>query len=157
MTLDARRVGDAIAAGAADLAGIWRGARREARPEVFPGVIDGILEDFLSRAGEALAAGRDPALVWPETTGVVRVNPKEPFRSVDEIEAEWDLVAEVLAASCEALQADQAASEWLSRAILFARAGARTVHERAAPRGILIVWALSGLSTRSAPRNGARR
>jgi hypothetical protein len=157
LTLDSRRVGDAIAAGAADLAGIWRATRREMRPEVFPGVVDGILVDFLTRAGEALAAGRDPALVWPETTGVVRVDPKAPFRSVDEIEAEWDLVAEVLAASCEALRADTAAAEWLSRAILFARAGARNVQERAAPRGILIVWALSGLSTRNAPRNGARR
>ncbi len=157
MTLGARRVGDAIASGAADLMGIWRATRREARPEAFPGVLDGILEDFLTRAGEALASGKDPALVWPETTGVIRVDPKAPFRSVDEVEAEWDLVAQVLAASCEALEAEREAAEWLSRAILFARAGARSVHERAAPRGILIVWALSGLSTRVALRNGGRR
>ncbi len=157
MTLGSRRVGDAIAAGAADLVGIWRASRREARPQIFPGVLDGILMDFFSRAGEALASGKDPALVWPETTGVIRVDPAAPFRSVDEVEAEWDLVAQVLVASCEALGAEREAAEWLSRVILFARAGARSVHERAAPRGILIVWALSGLSTRVAPRSGARR
>ncbi len=147
MTRSARRAGDAIARAAPDLARIWRGARRQARPQVFPGLIDGIVEDFFARAGEALGDGRDPALVWPQTVGTMRVDPRAIFRSLDEIEVECDLAQEVLASAARALGAGPEATEWLARAVVIARNGARTVHAGLGPPGVVLVWAVSGLAS----------
>ncbi len=157
MTPETRRAGEAIARAAPELARLWRGARRHARADPVPGLIDGIVEDFLARAGEGLAGGRDPALIWPETVGIVRFDPRAAFRSQDEIELEWDLVDRVLSSARTALHADEAA-EWLSRAVLIARNGSRTVHAHAGPPGIVVVWLLSGLGpTPPAGRGGGRR
>lgn len=157
MTPEARRAGEAIAEAAPELARLWRAARRHASADPFPGLIDGIVEDFLARAGEALAGGRDPALVWPETVGIVRFDPRAAFRSQDVIELEWDLVDRVLASARSALHADEA-GEWLSRAVVIARNGSRTLHTRGGPGGIVVVWLLSGLApTPPAARAGGRR
>ncbi len=150
MTLEGGRVGDAIATSAGELVRLWRATRAQARPDVWPGLIDGLVEDFLVRAGEALAQGRDPALVWPSVTGLVRIDPRARDRSRDEIDVEWDVVASVLSAACEALDAGEAAGDWLSRAIVIARAGARTLDAGGGPGGIAVAWSLSGLA-------GARR
>ncbi len=87
MTLEARRAGDAIARSAGDLARVWRAARLQARPDVFPGLLDAVVQDFFARAGELLAAGRDPALVWPSTVGLARLDPRARDRGREEIDA----------------------------------------------------------------------
>lgn len=143
MTLEARRAGDAIARSAGHLARTWRASRMQARSSYFPGLLDGVLEDFLERAGEALAAGRDPALVWPATSGLVRLDPRDLARALATIDAEWDLAAEVLDAACEALDAGEAAAEWFARAIVIARAGSRTLHHGGGPAEIALAWLLS--------------
>ncbi len=148
MTLEARRAGDAIAASAGEVTRVWRSARLQARPGAFPGLLDSVMQDFFTRAGEGLAAGRDPALTWPSTTGVVRLDPNALDRSREEIEAEWDIAATVLASTCVALGAGEAAAEWLERAIVLARTGSRALERRGGPRGILVAWALSGLGAR---------
>jgi len=150
VTLEGRRAGDAIAASAGELVRLWRANRAQARPDVWPGLLDGLAEDFLVRAGDALAEGRDPALVWPSTAGLVRMDPRALDRTRAEIDAEWDLVSGVLSAACDALEAGEAAREWLARAIVIARTGARTLDEGGGPRGIVVAWSLAGLA-------GARR
>jgi hypothetical protein len=138
MTLDARRAGDALAASAADLARTWRSARMAARVERFPGLLDGLVEPFFALAGDALAEGRDPALVWPATVGVVRLDARDPRRTRADVDAEWDLAEGVLHAACRALDAGDAAREWVSRAVVIARTGTRSL-TRGGPRGILVV------------------
>ncbi len=142
MTLPAQRAGDAINASASDLARVWRAGRAAARPLVFPGLLDGVVESFLALAGEALAGGRDPALVWPATTGVIRV-PRDGRRTREELEAEWDLVEEVLAASLGALDAGDEAVLWVKRAVVIGRAGTRSLPAAGGPRGVLAVKLLS--------------
>jgi hypothetical protein len=138
VTLDTRRVGEGIFGSAVDLARVWRAGRASSRPAAFPGLIDGIVESFLSTAGEALAAGRGPALVWPATTGVVRIDTRDPDRGDEELDAEWDLVAEVLEAALRALDADDDAIEWAGRATVLARAGTRALPS-GGPPGVLAV------------------
>jgi hypothetical protein len=124
-----------------------------ARPERFPGLLDGLIEPFFTLAGEALAEGRDPALVWPGVVGVVRLDAREPRRTRADLDAEWDLAEEVLQAACGALAAGDAAREWVSRAIVIARTGARSL-TRAGPRGILTVRLHGATGVR--PRRRAR-
>lgn len=141
MTLDVHRAGDAIATSAADLARVWRAGRAAARAGAFPGLLDGVVEPFLAALGAGLAAGRDPALIWTETTGVVRL-PRDRRRAGEELEAEWDLVEEVLGASLQALDAEPAAREWIDRAVVLARLGARALGA-GGPPGVLAVRLLS--------------
>ncbi len=148
MTLEARRAGDAIARSAGDLARVWRAARLQARPDVFPGLLDAVVQDFFARAGELLAAGRDPALVWPSTVGLARLDPRARDRGREEIDAEWDLAAGVLASAREALGAGDDVAEWLARAIVLARAGSRGLDAGGGPPGIAVVWVLSGIARR---------
>ena len=148
--MDAHRAGDALAASALDLARVWRAGRAAARPEAFPGLLDGLVESFLQVAGELLAEGRDPALVWPASAGVVRI-PRDAQRAHEELDAEWDLVEEVLAAALQALQAGEAAVEWMRRAVVIGRAGTRHLGPRSGPPGVL---ALSVLSDAGATRRG---
>ena len=147
MTLDPRRVGDALFTSAPDLARVWRAARAAARPSAFPGLLDGIIESYLATAGEALAAGSSPAVVWPATTGVVRIDAKDPAREAEELEGEWDLVSEVFVAALGALDADDEAVAWAERAIVLARAAARSLRSDAPP-GILVAH----LHSRNKPR-----
>jgi hypothetical protein len=156
VTLDARRVGDALATSAADLARVWRAGRAAARPSAFPGLLDGLVESFLAAAGEGLAEGRDPALIWPATTGVVRL-PLDARREAEELDAEWDLVEEVLAAALRALDAGDGALEWALRAIVIARAGARTLGGGGGPAGVLAVRLHSDPAATRRARAGARR
>jgi hypothetical protein len=142
VTLDARRAGDALSASAVDLARVWRAARAAARPEAFPGLLDGVVETFLAAAGLALAGGRDPALVWPATAGIVRL-PADERRTRAELDAEWDLLEDVLAAALRALDADDGALEWMRRAVVLARAGARGLGTPGGPPGVLAVRLLS--------------
>jgi hypothetical protein len=135
---EARRAGDAIAASAPDLARVWRAGRAAARPDAFPGLLDGVVESFLQIAGELLSEGREPALVWPATTGVVRL-PRDADLTRAELDAEWDLVEEVLAAALQALRADGAAAEWVGRAVFIARTGSRTLGRAGGPPGVLAV------------------
>jgi hypothetical protein len=156
MTLDARRAGDALSASAADLARAWRASRLAARPERFPGVLDGVVEAFFALAGETLADGRDPALVWPALAGVVRIDARDPRRTRADLDAEWDLAEEVLHAACSALGAGDAAREWISRAIVLARTGARSL-ARGGPRAILVVRLHGATGTRRRARASGRR
>lgn len=147
MTLDARGTGTALAAAADELVRIWRAARGAARPGVFPGLADGVMDAFALQAAASLAAGEPPLGAWSRTVGLVRLDPRDVAASVREIEAEWDLLGEVLRAACEALDAEPAAFEWLERALAAARAGAPALTDRAArPAGVAIAWAFSGLT-----------
>jgi len=138
VTLDRRRAGDAISASSEDLARVWRAGRASARPAAFPGLLDGVVDDYLLQAGDALANGRDPALVWPATEGVVRLDIRDPVRTVEELEAEWDLVEEVLVAALRALDADEESVQWARRAVVLARAATRSLRS-SGPPGVLPV------------------
>ncbi len=155
MTLDDHRVGDAIASSAGELVRLWRATRAQSRPGVWPGLLDGLVDDLLVRTGEALAAGRDPALVWASAAGLVRIDPHARERSRAEIDAEWDVIASVLSAACEAMDAGEAAGEWLARAVVIARAGSRTLDEGGGPPGIVVAWMLSGLAAARRPARDA--
>lgn len=157
VTLDGRRAGPALARAAPDLARVWRAGRASARPDVFPGFLDGLVESFLAVVGEALADGRDPAHVWPETTGVVRIDARDPRRTREELDAEWDLLEEVLAASLRALGAADAVLEWIARAVVIARSGARTLERGGGPRGILTARLFSGAAATRRARGPAPR
>lgn len=147
MNLDARHTGEALVSAADELLRIWRAARGAARPGVFPGVLDGAMGAFLIQAGSALAAGEPPLGAWPRTAGAVRLDPADPAASIREIEAEWDLLVEVVRASCEALGSEPGAFEWLEKAIAAARAGAPALLDRSArPTGVVIVFAFAGLA-----------
>ncbi|HEY6099715.1 MAG TPA: hypothetical protein VIW03_09815, partial [Anaeromyxobacter sp.] len=153
-----RRAGDAIATSAGELARLWRTTRAQARPDVWPGLMDGLVDELFARTGEALAAGRDPALLWPALVGVVRVDPRDAERSRAELDEEWDLAEGVLTAACDALGSGEAVREWIARAIVLARAGARTLDAGGGPRGIVVVRWLSGLaSARRRERDAGRR
>ncbi len=144
-SVEARRAGEAMAASAGDLARLWRATRMQARSDVWPALLDGVMDDFFARAGEALAQGRDPALVWPALAGTVRLDPRDEDRSRAEIDAEWEIAERVLLSACEALAGGEEAREWIGRALVLARAGARSLHEGGGPRSIAVVWWLSGL------------
>jgi hypothetical protein len=146
MSLDPRRTGDALASACPDLARVWRAVRAAERPGVFPGLLDGLVEPFLALAAEALAARRHPALVWPAVSGVVRADARDPARTLAELEAEWDLLEQVLGSACKALDADGEAREWISRALALARAGARRLPDGEGAPGILTVRVFSGLA-----------
>ena len=138
MSLDARRAGDAIAASSEDLARVWRAGRASARPAAFPGLLDGVVDSYLLQAGDALANGRDPALVWPATEGVVRLDAHDSVLTSAELDAEWDLVEEVLLAALGALEAGEDSVEWARRAVVLARTSTRAL--RAGGRsGVLAV------------------
>jgi hypothetical protein len=155
VSLDPRLTGDALTIAASDLARVWRAGRAAVRPAAFPGLIDGVLESFLAGAGEALADGRDPALVWASTTGVVRLA-RDERRTREELDAEWALVEEVLAASLRALDAGDPALEWVRRAIAIARAGIQSL-DRDGPEGVLAVRLYSDPAATRRARAGGRR
>jgi hypothetical protein len=145
--LDARHTGSALGAAVDELVRIWRSARGAARPGVFPGLADGVMASFLEQAGSSLAHGEPPLGPWPRTVGAVRLDPKDVAASVRELEAEWDLLVEVLRAGCEALDSEPAAFEWLEKAVATARAGASALGDPTTrPVGVAIVWSFSGLA-----------
>jgi hypothetical protein len=151
MTLDVRRTGEAIGAAAAELTRIWRAARLEARPDLFPGTLDAVVEPFIAGVGEALVLGREPEEVWGGLTGVVRADGRAPGGAEDLWLAEWRLLAEVLAAACEALQAPADVPDQVARAVEEARRGTEDLLEGAGPDGVLVVWTLGGFRPRGPP------
>lgn len=144
MTAGIRPCGIALAESAGELARLWRTTRAQARPGVWPGLLDGLVDDLFTQLGEGLAEGRDPALVWPGLTGIVRLDPREPERSRGELDAEWELVESVLEAACDALGSGDEVSEWLRRALVIARAGTRALDRGGGPPGVAVIWSLSG-------------
>lgn len=157
MTIEGRRAGDAITSSAGELVRLWRASRTQARPDVFPGLMDGLVDDLFVRLGEALAEGRDPALVWPRLAGLVRVDPHARERSRAELDAEWDVAEGVIGAACDALDAGDEVREWVARALVLARAGARTLDQGGGPRGVVVGWLLSGLAGATRPPRVAAR
>lgn len=134
-----------------ELLRIWRLARAAARSDVFPGLIDGVVGDFFARAGALLAGGAAPEEVWRELAGLVRwplgVAPGE-------LELEWGLVEEVLAATTESVNAAPEVSTWLSLAIAACRAGTPQLPFRgAAPEAVVTAIVFSSVAP-PAPRHG---
>ncbi|HEY6006082.1 MAG TPA: hypothetical protein VIV57_24595 [Anaeromyxobacter sp.] len=157
MSVDARRAGEAIASSAPDLARLWRNTRAQSSPDVWPGLLDGIADDWFLRVGEALEQGRDPALVWPGLAGIVRFDPRDRDRSLAEIDGEWNAFQAVLGGACDALGCGEDVREWMARALVIARSGSRTLDEGGGPRGIVVVWSLSGLASARRPGHDAGR
>jgi hypothetical protein len=151
-----RRAGEALAHAAPDLARVWRTGRAASRPAVFPGLLDAIVEPFLTQVGEGLAAGRDPVLVWPAVEGLIRLDGRDGRRTTAELDAEWDLIQEVLEAACRALATDESLLEWVSRAVVIARAGCRNLPQSARP-GVVTVQMLSPMTATRAPRGRGPR
>lgn len=152
VTLGAGRAGEALAMAASELARIWRSARAEARPGVFPGLADGLVASFVTVAGEALVRGTAPEDVYPRLEGVVRLDPARIGRAEEELRAEWRLLGEVLAAACDALEAGPDATDRVARAVEHSRRALERVREGPLPAGVLRVYVLSALRTRSAGR-----
>jgi len=156
VNLDLRRSGDALAASAPDLARAWRGARAPARPGCFPGLLDGLIEPLLALAADGLAAGGDPAAPWAAAVGVVRVDARDRRRTLGELDAEWDVLEQVLRAACDALGAGEDVRGWISRALVISRAGSWTLLAGGGPRGILVVKVFSELGATRRARAPAR-
>jgi hypothetical protein len=157
VTLDPRRSANALAASAPELARAWRGARGAARPSCFPGLLDGLVEPLVALAAEALGDGRDPATPWAGAVGIVRVDAHDRRRTLAELDAEWDVMEQVLRAACDALGAGEDVRGWISRALVIARAGSWTLLAGGGPRGILAVKVFSDLgATRRARAAGPR-
>lgn len=144
MSLGARAAGEALATASGELTRIWRAARAEARLEVSPGLSDGIVERFVAGLGEALVMGRAPEEVWERAEGVVRLDRAAEGRAEDELQAEWRLLGEVIAAACDALEAAPDVTDVAARAVEAARRGLDAIRERA-PAGVVRVAWLSPL------------
>jgi hypothetical protein len=149
---DAREAGEAIALAAEALARIWRSARVEAPPDVFPGALDGVVASFVAAVGEALVMGRAPADAWARTEGIVRL---DPHRGTTEtaFDVEARLVAEVLASTCETLEAPAEVTDFAARATEALRqALAGLLAGGTPPVGVVTVTLLSGFRPRVASR-----
>lgn len=155
MSVELRRAGEAIAASAGELARLWRATHAQRGSGFWPGVLDGVADELFLRLGEDLAVGRDPALVWPGLTGVLRLDARARGASRAELEAEWDDVEGVLAGARDALAAPDEVTEWLARAVVLARAGSRALATDGGRAGVLVVWWLSPPATRR-PRASSR-
>lgn len=104
-----------------------------------------MVERFVAGLGEALRHGREPADVWAELVGVVRVDRSPGAKPEDDLAAEWRLLGEVLAAACDALEASPDAVDRVARAVDAARRGAEPLLEGRPPRGVLVVRQRAGL------------
>lgn len=132
MRLDARRTGEAIAAASGELARIWRSTRAAGGPA--PSPLGGVIERFVAALGEGLAQGRPPEAAWAAVDGVVRLPARPGPGDAEALAREWRLLGEVLAAACQTLDADAAATDGVARAV-DAAARASTLPER-----VLVVW-----------------
>lgn len=147
MSLDPVHAGEALQATAGELHRIWRAARAQVRPQVFPGLADDATGRLLDRAAEALLEGAEDARApYRHLGAIVRLDPRHPDSSEAEIETEWRLLAEVLRATCEALDAGDATRDFLARAVEAAREGASELVRGNGPPGILRVQQLSGFA-----------
>jgi hypothetical protein len=152
MRLDARETGEALAAAAGELTRIWRGACADAHAAAFPALLDGAVEPFVAEVAAALVAGRPAEDAWERTAGVVRLDRASVGRAEVELAAEWRLLAEVLAAACDALEADPGAADAVARAVDAGRRGSVALRGGAGPAGVLIVFLLGGFRPRVASR-----
>lgn len=138
MPADAVQSGKAIEAGAEELLRIWRLARAAAKRELAPGLLDDVMGAFIARAGKLLQENAAPDEVWNGLSGVVRVSPKKGAPALTE---EWAIAMEVLAAACEALEADATVGDWLARAVARAEQGTTALAGGgAAEHGIVPVY-----------------
>jgi hypothetical protein len=111
---DASQSGLAIQQGAGELLRIWRLARATAKRELGAGLLDDVMGIFFQRAGKLLAENGKPENVWEGLAGVMRVSAAKGPQALTE---EWAIAMEVLAAACEALQAEATVADWLARAV----------------------------------------
>jgi hypothetical protein len=152
VSLASEKVGLFLQSQADELARIWRLARAGARPDVFPGLIDGLVAAFFLRAGELVATGAPPEAVWRGLIGLVRW---PPSLAPAELSEEWSLMAEVVGAACESVNAAPEAVAWLARAAAAAEAGTAALAggHGATPEGIVTAIVFSSVS----PRQRAER
>jgi hypothetical protein len=141
--LPADKVGAFVHQQAPELCRIWRLAHTAARGRAFPALLDGVVEAFFTAAGERLAAGGAPGEAWSRLVGGLRrsasLGPVETSR-------EWTMVAEVLRAACEAVNAAPDAAGWLADAVAAAEAGTEAVaHGAPPPAGVLVTVVLAGM------------
>jgi hypothetical protein len=148
VTVDLRRTGEAIGAAAGELTRIWRSARLEALPELFPGTLDGVVEPFVTAVGDALVLGQEPEEIWGRLVGTVRADRAAPGGLRETWRAEWGLLAAVLAATCDALEAQADAVDRVARAVEGARRGTEALLAGEGPDGVLVVWTLGGFRPR---------
>lgn len=127
-----------------ELVRIWRLARASARPEVFPGLLDGAVAAFFERAGELLQGGAAPEEVWRGLGGLVRW---PPAVAPAELEVEWGVVEEVLAATCDSVNAAPEVRAWLVAAAGACRGGMAHLREPgAAPAGVVAAVVFSSVA-----------
>lgn len=114
-----RQMGAFLRHQAEELTRIWRLARQGERSGVSPGLLDALVEPFLVEAGTLLEQGAAPESAIQRTSGVLRW---APGLAPAELSAEWTIVGDVLATSCEQSSATAEAAEWLQRAVAAANA-----------------------------------
>jgi hypothetical protein len=130
----------------AELTRIWRMARASARPEIFPGLLDDVVSRFFERAGELLERGGPPEELWAGLRGVVRWPASLP---AEELTEEWAVLLEVVAASCEAVNAEPEVTQWLMKATSFCVTGTAALGEGARRPGLLTTLVFSSLAPRA--------
>jgi hypothetical protein len=130
-----------------ELTRIWRMARAEARPEVFPGLLDDVVGSFFETCAALLSRGAAPEEVWAGVAGLVRWQPELAPRELD---AEWEVAADVLAAACESVNGERTVSAWLERAASACQAGTAALLEerRQVPAGIVTTFVYSPITPR---------
>jgi hypothetical protein len=148
LSLDLRHTGEALLATSGELLRIWRSARTQVRPRTFPGLADGLVAAVLERAARSLASGGggDPEAPYRGAVALVRVDPRVPSVMAEEIDTEWRLLGEVLRATCDALDVEDAPRRFLADAVKVARADAEALVEGRGPGGVLVVGQLSGFA-----------
>jgi len=107
VTLSTPQAGVALASASEEALRLWRSACRAERRTAFRALMDDLVEPFARRVGETLAAGAPPEEVWPAIWGVARL----PRNAAEEIQREWALAGEVVAAIADALHAGPEARE----------------------------------------------
>ena len=152
MTLSLPQVGMALASASEEALRLWRAACRAERRTAFRGLMDDLVEPFARRVGEAIASGAPPEGIWGTIYGVARL----PRNAGEEIDREWALAGEVVAAIADALHAGPEARQY---AVAAAREASRRTLELAAaspaPRGpVLAVRVMEGKAEgESGPRH----
>jgi hypothetical protein len=99
----------------------------------------------LERAAQRLSSGgSDAADPYRGAVALVRVDPRVRAVSAEEIDTEWRVLGEVLRATCDALDVEDAPRQYLARVVEVARADAEALAEGRGPAGVLVVGQLSG-------------
>lgn len=155
MTLSLPQAGMALASASDEALRLWRSACRAERRTAFRGLMDDLVEPFARHVGEAIASGTPPEGIWGALHGVARLPPD----AREEIEREWALAGEVVAAIADALHAGPEARQ---HAVAAAREASRRTLEMAAaspaPRGpvlaVRVIEHFDDETTAPVPRPG---